>query len=99
MIRVIAVLTAKPGRREALIDNFRANLAAVHAEAGCLEYQCVVDAEGPSAKYGPDVVVVIETWESAAALKAHSVSPHMVAFGEKTRELVADRAVHVLSPV
>ena len=99
MIRVIAVLTAKPGQRQTLIDIFRGNVEAVRAEAGCLEYQGVVDAEGPWAKHGPDALVVIETWESAQALRAHAVSPHMVAFNEKTKEIIAARAVYVLSPI
>jgi quinol monooxygenase YgiN len=102
MIRVVAVITAKPGGREALVEAFRANAPTVRAEVGCLEYMGVVDAEGLGsfqAKYGPDVFVVIETWESLEALKAHGVAPHMIAFGQKTKDLVADRAIHVLSPV
>lgn len=99
MIRVVAVITAKPGRREEFVEIFRGNRPAVLAEAGCLEYQGVVDAESSRAKYGPDVFVVIETWESAEALQAHAVAPHMMAFGQKTKDLVADRAIHVLAPI
>jgi quinol monooxygenase YgiN len=32
-----------------------------------------------------------------AALKAHAVAPHMVAYGAKTKDLVAKRAVHILT--
>jgi quinol monooxygenase YgiN len=41
---------------------------------------------------------VIEKWESPDALKAHAVSPHMAAYGAKTKDLVASRVIHVLSP-
>jgi quinol monooxygenase YgiN len=41
---------------------------------------------------------VVEKWESLDALKAHAASPNMVAYGTKTRELVASRVIHVLSP-
>jgi len=99
MIRVIAVLTVNAGRREELIEQFRANRPAVLAEQGCLEYMGVVDFEGSRAKYGLDVFVVIETWESPEALAAHAAAPHMAAFGEKTRDLIADRKIHVLAPV
>jgi quinol monooxygenase YgiN len=102
MIRVVAIITAKPGRRQDVLEHVRANLPAVHAEKGCIEYIPVIDAEGfgsRQAKLGDDAFVVIETWESAEALKAHSVAPHMAAFGEKTKELVASRAIHYLSPV
>src|SRR5258706_4168423 len=101
MIHVIAVITAKPGQRESLLAQFRANIPAVRAEQGCLEYGTAVDAE-PALKiqtsYGPDTVVVVEKWESLDALQAHGAAPHMVAFSAKTRELVASRAIHILQP-
>ncbi len=99
MIRVVAVITCKAGRREELIKAFRDNVPAVRAEAGCIEYQGVVDVEGAGAQYGPDVFVVIETWESLDALKAHAAAPHMAAYGAKTKDIIADRAIHVLSPI
>ena len=34
MIHVIAVITAKPGMRDAVLSEFRANMPAVHAEQG-----------------------------------------------------------------
>ena len=46
MIHVIAVITAKPGMRGAVLREFRANMPAVHAERGCIEYAPAVDAEG-----------------------------------------------------
>ena len=44
MIHVIALITAKPGKREEILKHARANLAAVRAEKGCIEYGPVVDA-------------------------------------------------------
>ena len=38
MIHVIAVITAKPALRDAVLQEFRANMPAVHAEQGCIEY-------------------------------------------------------------
>jgi len=101
MIHVIAVITAKPGQRDSILAHFRANVPAVKAEKGCIEYGAAVDAQ-PALKfqtvYGPDTVVVVEKWESLEALKAHGAAPHMVAFGAKTKELVASRAIHILQP-
>ncbi len=57
MIHVIAVLTAKPGKRDAVLKEFRANVPNVKAEKGCIEYGAAVDTDpGPSfqAKYGAD---------------------------------------------
>jgi quinol monooxygenase YgiN len=42
--------------------------------------------------------VVIEKWESMDALKAHSVAPHMAAYGAKTKEFLVSRVIHLLSP-
>src|SRR2546429_3769935 len=45
MIHVIAVITAKPGKRGAILEAFRANVPAVRAEKGCMEYGAAIDAE------------------------------------------------------
>lgn len=101
MLHVLAIITAKPGMRDAVLAEFRANMAAVHAEAGCIEYGPAVDAEGMGgfqAALGPDTFVVIEKWADAAALKAHAAAPHMAAYAGRTREMIASRVIHVLSP-
>jgi quinol monooxygenase YgiN len=97
MIHVLAIITAKSGQRGALLQAFKAIVPTVHAEAGCIEYGPVVDVDGADPAFGPDTFVVVEKWETSAALKAHSVAPHMKAYGEKTKDLVAKRAVHVLT--
>ncbi|MEO7242047.1 MAG: putative quinol monooxygenase [Variovorax sp.] len=102
MIHVVAIITAKPGLRERMLEVFRANVPAVLAEAGCIAYEAVVDANGAAAGYaqfGADTFVVVERWESMQALQAHAVSPHMKAYGAKVKEWIASRAVHVLEPV
>jgi quinol monooxygenase YgiN len=101
MIHVIAVLTAKPGKRDAVLQAFRANVPNVLAEAGCIEYGAAVDVEtGLSwqAKHGPDAFVVVEKWADLAALQAHAVAPHMKAFTGQIAELLAERAIYVLDP-
>jgi quinol monooxygenase YgiN len=40
---------------------------------------------------------VIEKWESMEALAAHARSPHMAAYGEKVKELLESRVIHVLT--
>jgi hypothetical protein len=44
MIHVVAIITAKPGQCDLVLEAFRANVPAVHAEEGCIEYGAVVDA-------------------------------------------------------
>ena len=98
MIHVIAILTAQPGQRAALLEAFAANVAAVRAEPGCIEYGAAVDAGRTPAKFGPDAVIVIEKWDSPEALAAHAAAAHMVAFAAATKDLVASRAIHILQP-
>lgn len=101
MIHVIAVITTQSGQRDTVLEAFRANVPAVRAEQGCIEYGATVDAPGDlkfQAKVGLDTFVVVEKWESIEALKAHAAAPHMAAYAAKTRGLIANRAVHVLSP-
>ena len=101
MIHVLAIITAKPGKREAILREFRANIPAVRAEKGCIEYGPAIDAEGMGGfqtKFGPDSFVVIEKWESTDALKAHAAAPHMAAYAAKTKEMIQSRVIHVLSP-
>ena len=101
MIHVIAVITAMPGKREEILRHFRANVPNVHAEKGCIEYGAALDAENAlpvQTKWGADTFLVIEKWESMDALKAHAAAPHMAAYGASTRELIASRVIHILSP-
>ena len=99
MIHVLAIVTAKPGKRADVLAAFRANMPAVHGEAGCIEYGPAIDADGfGDARFGPDTFVVIEKWESLDALAAHARSAHMAAYAAQTKEMIASRAVHVLRP-
>jgi quinol monooxygenase YgiN len=100
-VHVVAVITAKPGRRAELLQAFQANVPNVHAEEGCIEYVATVDAEGAGdvqTPFGPDTFVVVEKWASLDALKAHAAAPHMATYAAKTRDLLARRVIHVLSP-
>jgi quinol monooxygenase YgiN len=96
---VVAILKTKPGMREAVLKEFQATLPAVRAEAGCIEYGPTVDHDGTFAALGPDTFVVIEKWESAEALKAHGAAPHMKAYGERVKDMMESRFIHILQPV
>jgi len=99
-VHVLAVITAKPGKRAEVLANFNANVPNVHAEDGCIEYGAVVDCEeagGFAAPMGPDTFVVVEKWESMDHLKAHAAAPHMKTYAEKNKDLLADRKIHVMS--
>lgn len=101
MIHILAVITAKPGMRDTILTHFRANVPAVRAENGCIEYGAAIDAANAppfQTPWGPDTFVVIEKWESMDALKAHAAAAHMAAYGAKTKEFIATRVIHILDP-
>ena len=72
----------------------------VLAEAGCVEYGPTIDADTgipTQAKIGVDRVVIVEKWESVAALKAHSVAPHMQAYRSTVKDYVRGMELRVLT--
>ena len=101
MIHVLALITTQPGKRDEVLDIFRANIPAVLAEEGCIEYGPAVDATGfgpVQTELGPDTFVVIEKWSSLDTLKAHGAAPHMAAYAAKVKPMLAGRVIHVLTP-
>ncbi len=99
-VHVIAVITAKAGKRGEIIEAFKANVPAVHAEDGCIEYGATVDANGVGpfqTPYGLETFVVVEKWASLDHLMAHAASDHMKAYGAKTKDLIESRVIHVMS--
>ena len=102
MIHVLAIITAKPGMRGRILEAFNANVPTVRAEQGCIEYAAHADADGIGpfqAKFGPEAFVVLESWESPQALTDHIAAPHMREYGQKTKDLIASRVIHVLSAI
>ena len=101
MIHVVATIQVQPGRREEFLAIFRTILSDVRAEQGCVEYGPAVDVDADlAAQPGirPDVVTVLEKWESLEALRAHLAAPHMVQYKEKVRDLVENVVLHILEP-
>jgi len=99
-VNVLAFITARPGKRDEVLAAFEANVPAVHAEDGCIEYFAAVDTPdaGPiQTPVGADSFVVIEKWQSMEHLKAHAASEHMKAYGAKVKDLLAERVIRVLS--
>ncbi|SRR6056297_3008708 len=100
MIHVIAMITTKPGKRAEVLQAFRENIPAVHAEKGCVEYNPVIDADGMGpiqTELGPDTFVVVEKWETKEDLMAHAKAPHMAAYAGKVKDMLDKRVIHVLT--
>jgi quinol monooxygenase YgiN len=96
MIHLIAIVTAKKGRRAELLELVKANAPKVRDEAGCLEYSPVVDAPTSAAHYGDDTYLVVEKWQDQSALAAHRTAPHMIAYASASKYLIENRVIHLL---
>jgi quinol monooxygenase YgiN len=100
MIYVLAAIHIKEGSLEEFLKVFKANMPAVLAEDGCIEYVPTVDAASslPPQQLDPAVVTIVEKWQSLGALHAHINSPHMLDYREKTKDLVENMTLKVLTP-
>jgi len=101
MIHVIATVQARPGKREAVLAEFRRNVPNVRAEKGCIEYGATQDLTTEIKAQIPlreDVLTIVEKWESLDALKAHLATPHMATYRERTKDLVQAVTLQILQP-
>ena len=101
MISVVATITAREGALPELLEHINDNLPSVRAEYGCIEYLPMVDAEsGMAAQVNdPNVIIMLEKWETMEALHAHAVSPHMLDYRDKVISIVQSVSLKVLEPV
>ena len=101
MIHVIATIETQPGKRAAFLQEFHALMPLVHAETGCFEYGPAVDLATPipvQVPLRPEVVTVVEKWADLAALTAHLQAPHMLAYRDRVKDLVAGVKLQILQP-
>lgn len=73
MYTIYVKFQCQPQKREAFIQKMQETgvLAAIRAECGCKMYDYYLSAEDP------DVILLIEQWESKAHQQVHMTQPHM----------------------
>lgn len=101
MIHIVAIVTAKPGMRQAILDALIPIVPTIHSEAGCLEYTIVSDADRVGAMHrqtrlGPDTFVLIEKWKTFDDVVAHSKADFVSEYFEKVEGLTSHQEVHFL---
>jgi quinol monooxygenase YgiN len=102
MIKVIAKIEVKEECLQEFIDIFKANVPAVLAEDGCIEYVPTMDVDSglpPQNPINKCVVTIVEAWESLDHLFAHLKAPHMIDYKEKTKDMVTGLKLDVLQPL
>jgi quinol monooxygenase YgiN len=98
MICVIATIETAPGRRDDLLAVFKQLVPLVLAENGCIEYAPTIDVPCDLAGSRPNVVTMVEKWESLAALQAHLATPHMAEFRNQTADMRLSLSLQILEP-
>ena len=102
MLHVLAFTATKPGMRDAVLREFRANMPAVRAEESCIKYDPVIDVPtfGPfQAEIGPNPFVVVEKQVTTEGLNAHAASPHMKPETVRAADMIQKRVIHAHSPI
>lgn len=101
MIHVLATIELTPGSRPAFLQEFAALVPLVRAEDGCLEYGAAIDLATLLPAQGPvreNAVIVVEKWRDLAALEAHLMAPHMLAYRGRVKAMVTSTQLQVLEP-
>jgi quinol monooxygenase YgiN len=80
--KFIARIRAKPGQGQHVAQALKELVAPSRAEEGCLLYDVCRSVDDATE------LLVLEEWESQAALDAHMRTPHFVAFLEKVGEAI-----------
>lgn len=81
---VIGWLRLKPGKRDEFMRVAKPVVATTQKEDGCLFY------EFHPTQLDPDLVVVIEGWQSIEQHQAHQKTPHHTAFGPEVVRLAIE---------
>jgi quinol monooxygenase YgiN len=91
-VKITAILTAKPGKAEALLALLKDMLHPSRAEAGNLRYDLWRDQADAGR------LVLDELYVDNAAITAHRATPHFADYLSKIGDL-AERTALVLDPV
>lgn len=83
-ITVVARFKAKKGMEDALKKELMGLLGPGRADEGCIGYNLHQAVDDPT------LFLFYENWQSRELLEKHSVRPHLVAFRERAKELLAE---------
>lgn len=101
MICVLASIDVAAGRRDELLTLLGGIVPTVRAEAGCIEYELLVDIDGglpAQSPPQPNSLVILEKWESLDALKAHLKTVHMAEYFRRAEDLQLSLSLRILQP-
>lgn len=91
-VKVVGILTARPGKADALCTLLEGLIAPSRAEPGNLRYDLWVDQSDPSC------FILDELYADSTANSAHRETPHYQAYLSRINDL-ANRSALVLAPM
>ena len=93
-LTIVAELTARPGKEDALREALKAIIPPTLAEPGCIQYDMHEDNDRPGH------FIFYETWENRAIWDgSHNVAPHIRAFQARRDELVERFALYEMTRI
>ena len=102
MIQVIAKIELVPEEKSHYLEYLSTLIPLVRAEDGCIEYTPMIHFPttiGRQEPLGPNVVMIIEKWESTEDLERHLIAQHMLDYRNATREMIDGSSLQILEPV
>jgi len=81
MIKVVAKSFAKPDKLDKILELSAEMVEKTVKEEGCIKYELFQDIKAP------EVLVIIEEWESEEALSRHMASEHFTRIVPQLNEL------------
>ncbi|MES2420856.1 MAG: putative quinol monooxygenase [Pseudomonadota bacterium] len=90
-VKVVALVTVKPGQDEAFVAAAKICVAASRAEPGVVHYELWQESEGERR------FVFNELYVDDAAVQQHMASDHFKAFGLAARDLAAARPTIIVT--
>jgi quinol monooxygenase YgiN len=93
-LRVVAVITAKPGSEKEVGEALNGLVAPARAEVGCISYELFASVLDPA------TFITVETWRSQEDFDAHLKAPYVQqAFASASDHLAQPPVIHPLSPI
>ncbi len=84
VLTLVAIVTAKPEKRDFVLEEILKLLDPTRAEKGNMNYNLHEDNNDRN------TFVLYENWETHELWEAHMKSPHMIAYAENTKDATLD---------
>lgn len=92
-LKIVAIMTVKPEAVNDILPIFQAVVQGSQQEDGCISYNLHQDISNPT-KF-----VMLEEWESQAAIDFHNSTNHYKTFKEASKDLIEKSDVSILKLV